>query len=140
MKAAGLLEKDVTRQVSDFLVYRGWRRFRNNVGGKYDAHGNYTPYGERGMPDMLFVNYHRIKKPWSMMLWIETKRSRGGRLSEYQLEWQEAERARGAIVLCVSDFREFEQWYNEKLGWIHSAAGPPNPGNLDLFAKPADTG
>jgi len=75
-----------------------------------------------------------------MTLWIETKRNRGGKLSDAQIEWQTAERARGAIVLNVSKFEEFKEWYFDNLGWIHTGDGPPVPGNLDLFAKLPDSG
>lgn len=138
MSPSNLLEKDVAKEVTDFLRYRGWRRFRNQSSVSVNQAGTVFRSGEKGMPDLLFVRYHPVKKPWSMMLWIETKRPKG-KASAYQLEWREKEQSIGATVVLVSDFREFEAWYNDKLGWLHSSAGI-GPGNLDLFAKLPDTG
>lgn len=129
-----LKERDVSRQVSDFLGYRGWRRIRNQVGVTTNMAGNTFRFGEKGMPDLMFLRYVPAHQPWTMVLWIETKRNKGGRLSEHQIAWQDGEKILGALVINVECFEKFAEWYERELGWIHSAAGPDVPGNLGLFA------
>lgn len=130
---ADLKERDVAKQVSDFLQWRGWRRLRNQVGLATNMGGQTIRFGEKGMPDLLFLLYVPVHQPWTLALWIETKR-KGGRLSDHQEEWQEQERARGALVVNVDNFEVFAGWYEAALGWLHSSAGPEIPGNLNLFA------
>jgi len=136
-----LKERDVAKQVSDFLEFRGWRRLRNQVGLATNMGGHTIRFGEKGMADLLFLLYLPQQSPTgeciphAMVMWLETKR-KGGKLSLDQTVWQAAERARGALVLNVDHFEIFAAWYDVQLGWLHSASGTA-PGNLDLFA--ADT-
>jgi hypothetical protein len=129
-----LQEKDVARAISDFMEYKGWRRFRNNVGVAMNPSGGLHRYGEKGMPDLLFVRYAPKYRPWTLMIWVETKRPRG-RLSPHQEKWQEEETAAGAVIVTVNSFEDFLDWYNQTLAAIHTASGPDIPGNLDLFAS-----
>jgi hypothetical protein len=79
--------------------------------------------GEPGMPDRLFIRYNDIafadqcvpdgldKACGDIVLWIEFKKP-GEKPRLDQLEWHEAERARGAMVLVVSDIDDFmRNWY-----------------------------
>jgi hypothetical protein len=133
--ALKLKERDVAKPISDFMQYRGWRRVRNNVVcATNPVTGHYVASGEKGMADLLFLRYDRNVPPQAMALWVETK-SRTGRLSERQEKWQAEEMAMGAIVITVRSFEEFRDWYQETLGWLHTAKGPAVPGNLDLFSE-----
>jgi hypothetical protein len=78
------------------------------------------------MPDRLFIRYlnaadpgtqlkhaaaGRIYNPLGDVMWIEFKKP-GEKPRLDQLEWHEAERARGALVLVVSDIDDFmRNWY-----------------------------
>jgi len=128
-----LSERDVSRQISDYLQWRGWRRFRNQVGVATNAGGGTFRFGEKGQPDLLFLRYLPEHQPWALVLWVETKRNKGGILSPDQIKWQDEERARGALVANANHYERFAEWYEETLGWIHSSGGPPIPGNLHLF-------
>ncbi len=102
-----LLERDVTKQVKDFLESRGWRGVRMQrtiVRGQFQT-------GEPGMADFLFVHYLSGKH-----LWIEFKRPGDGRVSPVQKDWQHAERSRGAHVWVVDNLDEFEGDYEEVFG------------------------
>jgi hypothetical protein len=84
--------------------------------------------GEPGMPDRLFLRYEEFNlippseeppRDWtldavtslSQVLWIEFKKP-GERPRPDQTAWHEAERARGALVLVVSDIDDFRlNWY-----------------------------
>lgn len=129
-----LSEADVTKQVCDFLSYEGWRSVRMNVGGAtyrtltnetgWDSGGEvvdrYVQFGEPGQPDWLFIRYGRQNRdfsharPWiryaEKLLWIEFK-APGKKPSAGQIDWHEAERARGALVMVVDNYEVFRDWY-----------------------------
>lgn len=127
-----LAEREVSRQVSDFLEWNGWRRIRNQSGVATNAGGSTFRFGEKGIPDLLFLRYVPERPGAALVLWVETKRAKG-KLSPDQVKWQDEERLRGALIVNVYDFQTFSEWYQSTLGWIHTADGPPIPGNLHLF-------
>jgi len=110
-----LLERHVSRQVRDFLEYRGWRAIRMQrtvIPGSFQT-------GEKGMADYLFVRYlPEVKPGCSLTLWVETKRP-GGPLRKHQPEWHAEERLRGAQVWVVDDFDLFARNYERVWGWLH---------------------
>jgi hypothetical protein len=117
-----LREREVTKQIVDFLRWRGWRpvrMMRTVVPGQFQA-------GEPGMPDFFFVKYLDAaredtgkKTGRCYCMWIEMKRSSRGKLSEAQRKWRERERGRGALVTLADDIDFFSAWYQEKFGWMH---------------------
>jgi hypothetical protein len=110
-----LLEKDITRQVCDYLGFRGWRPLRMQrtvLPGSFQT-------GEPGQADYLFVRYMTGAKPGSTLaLWIEFK-APTGRLRKGQGEWHARERLRGGLVWVVDSFEDFERSYRREFGWVH---------------------
>lgn len=138
-----LTERDLSKQICDFMQYRGWRKLRNNVGGRMGNEGQMIPFGERGMPDQLFLRYYRQPTGGALVLWIEMKRpganmkcrcvpgdKRTCRNCQQRI-WRDKERARGAVVIVADDLDEFCRWYDDHFGWVHS--GPMADGQLRLI-------
>lgn len=122
-KPAKLLEREVTRQIRDFLKLRGWRAIRMQrtvMPGQFQS-------GEPGIPDYLFLHY--IGRRAAAVLWIELKRP-GGRIRPQQQEWHDRERGRGAEVWVVENFEHFEGLYRGSFSWLHDGR---LPGQIDLF-------
>lgn len=126
-----LSERDVARQISDFLKWRGWRRLRTSSGITTNQAGNTFRFGEKGMPDFLFIRYYPKILPKALVLWVETKRPRGGKRSPDQIAWHEREAALGALVITAYDFESFEVWYAQTLSWTDTESFEL-PGNLHL--------
>lgn len=113
-----LLERDITRQVCDFLKYRGWRLLRHNV-TKLPIKGQWVSFGEEGIPDYSAIYY--LRNHAALVIWLEFKRQKGGRLGDAQHAWAEKEGRLGATVLKINNFREFEQFYRDQ---FEHAASP----------------
>lgn len=116
--AIRLREADVTRQVKDFLQFRGWRLIRNNVTTMQAADGAWVQFGEKGMPDYLALFY--LPNGTCQHIWIELKHPKTGITRDKQREWQQREAQRGALVLQVRQFDEFACWYDRTLAWLHT--------------------
>lgn len=123
------LEKKVAADITDFMKKKGWRKFRHQsamvsrlVAGGADQ---MFRVGEKGMADLQFIYYlsQEKYKGLNATVWIETKRSKGGVLSEDQVQWQETERSRGGLVVNASNVQEYAQWYAENLSWVHNLKG-----------------
>jgi hypothetical protein len=152
IKHPGLTEAHVQQTVTQFLELDGWRYIRTHplppIVQRLDAimakaprplgcawqqirpyvmtHTNAETFGEKGMPDALFVRYrpaweHYPKHPCtnveyrnetlSESLWIEFKLP-GKKPDSHQNAWHAAERARGALVKVVDDIDDFmREWY-----------------------------
>ena len=138
---AQLAEREVTKQVRDFLEWRGWRPVRHQ---RTAIPGSFST-GEPGMPDYCMIHYLEgvggKLVGVSLVLWIEMKRE-GARMRcncreshtctmHAQMKWRAREEKRGAIVAQVASLSMFEPWYLERFGWLHRAGGV---GQLDLFA------
>ena len=104
-----LKERDVTRQVYDFLIHRRWRLIRMNV-GKAKLKGRWTAWGESGMPDYLALYY--LGDGHAIAWWLEFKREMGGELGRMQELWHARERKDGASVYTVCDFDSFRKFYD----------------------------
>ena len=119
-----LSERDVARQVRDFLEYRGWRCFRWNVGLATNQQGTVTRYGEKGMADLMFLYYdYDVEHAGSALcLWIETKRE-GADLRPEQVTWQLKESKLGALIVTVDQYEKFLTWYRTQFGWLHQERG-----------------
>jgi hypothetical protein len=103
-----LLEADIRRTVVEFMVLHGWRHFRTDpVSDRRRA----TGFGEKGMPDDLFLRYWSwVNGHPAAIVWIEFKRP-GQEPKPHQLAWHQAERARGGSVLVVDDIDAFIKAY-----------------------------
>lgn len=119
-----LKERDVSRQVKEFLEWHGWRVIRNNVTKVKDRTGKWTSYGEVGMPDLLALLYINTNPhpAVSLALWVEMKKP-GGRLSPQQVEWHRNEMVRGGLVVVASQLEDFETWYLKTFSWVHNQQG-----------------
>lgn len=117
-----LAERDVTKQVRDYLAYRGWRPIRQ---GRTAVPGAFS-VGEPGVPDFVFLYYFDEPRGAAAVLWVEFKSPRpGSKRSDDQVKWHTREKARGAVVVTVSDFLAFEQWYRRKFSWLDAHARQP---------------
>lgn len=126
-----LKERDVTRQVRDFLEWRGWRPVRMQVAAfARPTDGAMVRVGEVGMADYLFVRY-LPRTGAALALWVEFKRPKGGRVAAHQKAWHERERERGAEVWRVDDLDNFAARYEAAFGWLH---GPKGVGQMSIFA------
>jgi hypothetical protein len=115
-----LSERDVTLQVRDYLVKRGWRALRQMstiVPGAFAV-------GSPGIPDYLFLHYLDEPLGAAAVLWVEFKSPRpGSKRSADQIKWQEREHRRGAVVVTVYEFDAFEEWYRKTFAWLHAIRG-----------------
>lgn len=126
---AALLEKDVAKQVRDFMAARGWRAVRT----QFAATPGMFSTGEPGMPDYCFIRYMPATAvpARSLVVWCEVKSpndKRGCRCRPgdkkpckvcRQKRWHERERALGAVVIVVDDIEWFECDYNKAFGFLH---------------------
>lgn len=121
--SAKLLEREVTRQVRDFLKGHGWRPIRMQrtvMPGQFQT-------GEPGIADYLFLRY--LKPGLGAILWVELKRP-GGKIRPQQREWALKECSRGARVWFVEDVAELESVYAREFGWLHDGR---LPGQIEMF-------
>jgi hypothetical protein len=123
MKGFGIHERDVSRQVKDFLEWRGWRMVRMNVTKMKDKAGQWIQFGENGMADYLALYYMPNERPGAALaMWVEIK-GPGGKLSPDQVTWHGNELACGGCVVVAREFTEFEAWYWEQFSWLHKQQG-----------------
>ena len=119
MKMVELREADVQRTCTEFLELDGWRAIRTDP---VSDHKLAKGFGELGMADHLYLRYglpitgrnfcgHPPEiQSAAQVLWIEFK-APGKSAEPHQLDWHEAERARGALVLVIDDINFFIAWY-----------------------------
>ena len=89
-----VLEKDVQRQILDYLVRRQvWHR-RFNTGALPGPHGRPIRFGSPGLPDIL------VRTKIGSIIWIECKSSTG-KLSEDQRKWKEDMEGFGDIYIVA---------------------------------------
>ena len=117
-----LTERDITRQVCDFMWAHGWRGIRMQSGLMGRPSGGAFRVGEPGMPDWLFVRYVHpehatgwVAAQCAEVLWVEVK-APGKWLSSAQVAWHERERMRGGIVAVVDDIDVYRDWYAREVG------------------------
>lgn len=122
------LEAEIAKGVHEFMELHGWRRFRMTSGCFIAPSGAPVRVGEPGVPDLLFVRY--IERDTSTygaskasgvayLVWIETKRAKGGKKAEAQAEWHTAESAAGALIYTCNDLEAFRDWYYKRFGFLH---------------------
>lgn len=123
-----LRERDVMRLTCDFLAAHRWRLLRNNVTRVQHQNGDWTQYGESGMPDYLALRY--LPDSLAAVLWLEFKAPRG-RLSRLQELWHARERKDGATICVVNDFDSFREFYRERF----DRADSPVKGQRELITR-----
>jgi hypothetical protein len=109
-------EADLERTCTQVLEMDGWRSLKTNPVSRR-AHGK--GFGELGMADYLYIRYETPpgtrRRGCAEVCWIEWKRP-GTEAHPHQLDWQAAERNRGALVVLADvDFEAtidgFCAWY-----------------------------
>jgi hypothetical protein len=108
-----ILEREVTKDVLKFLQAKGWRIVRHQrtvIPGNFQA-------GEPGMPDSQAI-YYCPNSIAALVLWLEFKRRKGGKVAEDQLTWHEREKKRGGTVIVVNDAKPFCAWYDETFAFL----------------------
>ena len=128
-----LKENDVKLQVRQWFEWHGWRSLRWNVGLAFDSSGGKVMFGERGMPDLMFIYYlSQVNLPGaSLTVWVEVKRP-GGTRRPAQIEWHQKEMSRGACVVTVDNFELLRDWYSERFEWLHRAGVGEGQYQLEL--------
>ncbi len=111
-KASGvpvIAEKDVQRGVIDLLQAAGWIVVRVHV-GMFKGWNRDTPVsmnkGKEGFPDLIAVCHSR--DGLSRVLFIETKRSKGGKLSQQQEQWRDHLLSQGYEWVLVQDVQQLQ--------------------------------
>jgi hypothetical protein len=120
-KEIGLTERHIQETVTAFLEADGWRPLRMEHAIERKADGGFRRrVGEVGMPDYLYLRYEEACNSMTAVsigmvgmaeaMWIEFK-APGKSADPHQLDWHEAERLGGGLVLVVNDIDEFRAWY-----------------------------
>jgi hypothetical protein len=122
---ARLTEKQVSEQLDDMMRAEGWRRIRHSSGtatrvDKSSLAVGMMNIGEPGMPDRQYIYYLGKASGFCLVVWVELKRSKGGKLRESQVNWHAREKSRGALIyplpangtFSIDDFRA---WYDKNL-------------------------
>lgn len=122
-----LLEAHLQEACTTILELDGWRYIKMEpVSNRKWGKG----FGEVGMPDALYLRYgppetlrRNDHQPGTLavlceVMWIEWKR-KGGRPKPHQLAWHDAERRKGALVLCAGI--EFEATFDAFIAWYRSS-------------------
>lgn len=122
-----LKERDVTKQVCDFLRAHRWRLIRMNV-TKVKRLGRWTQFGETGMADYLALQY--LPGSLAAVMWIEFKQSKG-KLAKHQELWHARERRDGAAVYTVRDYDSFRAFYRDTF----DRPGSPVRGQRELIER-----
>jgi hypothetical protein len=119
---AKLLERDIQRQIRDFLTWRCWRIIRHQVAVATSGASTFST-GEKGMADLQAIYYFTgTAMGHTLTLWIETKRL-GKPLRPEQIAWREKEEARGAVVWKADSLDYFMEAYERDFGWLHTRDG-----------------
>lgn len=105
-----LKERDVTKQVCDFLRAHRWRLIRMNV-TTLQLRGQWVKFGETGIPDYLAIYY--LPNSLAVCLWLEFKQ-RKGKLAKHQELWHAREQRDGATLCTVRDYESFREFYRER--------------------------
>lgn len=129
-----LSEEHVTRQVKDYLEWRGWRAIRYQRTIVQIPGGGAFSTGEPGQADWQFVKYIETKDMpgTAIVLWVEmkatgkraycicaTKKERQRCTACDQKNWKARERSRGAVVWTIDSIDVFIREYNRAFGYLH---------------------
>ncbi len=129
-----LSEEHVTKQVKDFLEWRGWRAIRFQRTMVQLPGGGAFSTGEPGQADWQFVRYIESESVpgAAVVLWVEmkatgkraycicaTKRTHQRCTACDQISWKARERKRGAVVWTIDSLDVFMREYNRTSGYLH---------------------
>lgn len=138
---ANLTEKQVSDQVDDFMKAEGWRRIRHSSGTAQRVQDGLAvgmmSIGEPGMPDRQYIYYLSPGTGVALVLWVELKRSKGGKRRDSQNTWHARETARGGLIYSGEanggrfSIDHFRQWYDAKLRGVIARVAK---GQKGLFA------
>jgi hypothetical protein len=114
-----LLEREIQKQVKDFLRWRGWRIVRHQVTVASTGASTFS-VGEKGMADLQAIYYITGNRPGlTLTLWVETKRL-GKKLRPEQEVWRQNEESRGGLYWKADHIGEFMEQYERTFGWLHT--------------------
>ncbi len=103
-----LAEREVAKAVIGWLRMRGWLALRLNAGAVRGITGNsFMRLQPKGCPDWVALRYDR------QPLFLEFKKSHGGKLSADQLAFHEDLTRRSLRVWVVSNINEFLKMADE---------------------------
>lgn len=113
MRNKGLLERDVTKQVVDYLKLKSWillRLHSGTVRGK--TGGGFIRLNSPGTADWIAIR----GKPKHQILFLEMKRENGGVVSAQQMSVALQYESQGIPTAVVSNLDDFKKWYEESYG------------------------
>lgn len=87
-------EKDIQRQISNYLQYRGWVVLKFNNAGIMKENGSYIPPRQKGISDLICCD------PQGCFVAIEVKRP-GNTLSTYQAVFLDQVRKSGGKTIVA---------------------------------------
>lgn len=123
-----LKERDITKQVCDFLRAHRWRLIRMNVSKVQFNDAGWMQFGESGMADYLALYY--LPDSLAVAMWLEFKQAKG-KLARHQELWHARERKDGASVYVVRDYDSFRKFYDAAF----DRPGSPVKGQRELITS-----
>ena len=106
-----LSEKQVTEQVIGFLKSEGFVCFRMQAGTVRGlTGGSFIKLNPKGTPDWVAISGCYVKG-YAKTIFLEMKRSKGGKLSPDQISWHTEAAKDNLAVFVVSDYKEFRKQY-----------------------------
>lgn len=100
-------EKDIQRQITDYLTLKGYFWWRNNSGAFITERAGkkgFYKFGQTGSPDLFVV---KLRVDCGQIYGIEVKAEKG-KQSEAQLEWATEFQLNGGIYLLVHSVEEIK--------------------------------
>ncbi len=106
-----LSEKQVTDQCIAFLRAKGFTCFRMQSGTVRGlTGGTYMKLNPKGTPDWIAV-CSSFRAGYTKTLFLEMKKSNGGKLSADQVAWHADAARKNLAVMVVSDFDAFREQF-----------------------------
>jgi hypothetical protein len=103
----GVRESSVLNAVMEYLLLKRIPHWRINSGATKTERGGFIRFGSKGMSDIYAIG------PDGISIWIECKRSKGGRLSESQKEFLDCINRNGGIGIVVNSVESLESQLKE---------------------------
>lgn len=109
---SGQTEKQVVLACTRYLKSKGWITKTIYTGGIQAPSGRLVTNPAKGIPDCIAFNLKKQK-----IIWIEYKRSAGGKISPEQQQWHDDLRSCGQLVFVVTSVSSLiKQLTQAKLG------------------------
>jgi len=109
VKSIPLSEKAVTEQVIGFLKAKGFTCFRMQSGTVRGlTGGSFIKLNPKGTPDWIAI-YGCYRTGYTKTIFLEIKKSTGGRVSKDQEAWHADAARKNLAVFVVSDFDAFRK-------------------------------